>query len=63
MYKRQIVPITRCLLSKLPHLFFLCITNTSKTYLQKLNLLIQSENLLDDDYFIKFVDHDLYLWW
>ncbi|CAF5178061.1 unnamed protein product, partial [Rotaria magnacalcarata] len=35
--------------------------NLSKTYSQKLNILIKAENLLDD-YFIKFVDRDLYLW-
>jgi hypothetical protein len=56
------VPTTRYLLSKMSYLFFLCITNIPKTYLKKLNVLIQSENLLDD-YSIKFVDHDLYLLW
>ncbi len=62
VYRKEIIPITRCLLSKMNHLFFLCITDLPKTYLQKLNVLIKSENLLHD-YFIKFVDHDLYLWW
>ena len=62
VYRKAIVPITRYLLSKMHHLFILCITDLPKTYSQKLNLLIQSENLLND-YFIKFVDRDLYLWW
>ncbi|CAF1384714.1 unnamed protein product [Rotaria socialis] len=60
--RKEIVPITRCILSKMHHLFYLCITDIPKTYLQKFNVLIKSENLLDD-YFIKFVDHDLYFWW
>ncbi|CAF5177926.1 unnamed protein product, partial [Rotaria sp. Silwood1] len=59
VFRKQIVQITRCLLSKMDHLFFLHITNIIKTYLQKLNFLIKSENLLDD-YLIKFIDHDLY---
>ncbi|CAF4669958.1 unnamed protein product, partial [Rotaria sp. Silwood2] len=62
IYRKEIVPITRCILLKMHHLFYLCITDMSKTCLQKLNILIKSENLLDD-YFIKFVDHNLYLWW
>ncbi|CAF2994053.1 unnamed protein product, partial [Rotaria sp. Silwood2] len=61
IYRKEIVPITRCILLKMHHLFYLCITDMSKTCLQKLNILIKSENLLDD-YFIKFVDHNLYLW-
>ncbi|CAF4917023.1 unnamed protein product [Rotaria sp. Silwood1] len=61
-FQKQIVQITRCFLSKMDHLFFLNITYIIKTYLQKFNFLIKSENLLDD-YLIKFIDHDLYLWW
>ncbi len=44
------------------HLFFLCIPQTPKVCLQELNTLIKSENLLDD-YFIKIIYRDLYLWW
>ncbi|CAF0998854.1 unnamed protein product [Rotaria sordida] len=62
VFRKQIIQIIRCLLSKMDHLFFLHITDIIKTYLQKLNFLIKSENLLND-YLIKFIDHDLYLWW
>jgi hypothetical protein len=62
VFRKEIVQITRCLLSKMDHLFFLHITDIIRTYLQKFNFLIKSEHLLDD-YFIKFIDHDLYLWW
>ncbi|CAF5119369.1 unnamed protein product, partial [Rotaria sp. Silwood1] len=61
-FRKQIFQITPCLLSKIDHLFFLNITDIIKAYLQELNFLIKSENLLDD-YLIKFIDHDLYLWW
>jgi hypothetical protein len=61
--KREIVHIIRFLLSKETcHLFFLCLLKIPKTYLRKLNMLIQSENLLDD-YYIKLINRDLYLWW
>lgn len=62
VFRKQIVQITRYLLLKMDHLFFLHITDIIKTYLQKLNFLIKSENLLDN-YLIKFIDQDLYLWW
>ncbi|CAF3334409.1 unnamed protein product [Rotaria socialis] len=60
--RKEFVIIARHFVSKMPHLFYLCITDLSKTYSQKLNILIKAENLLDD-YFIKFVDRDFYLWW
>jgi hypothetical protein len=44
------------------HLFFLCITQTPKVCLREVKMLIESEKLLDD-YFIKIIFHDLYLWW
>ncbi len=66
MKKKEIEQIIRFLLSKTNdktrHLFFLCIPETPKIYLRKLNMLIKSENLLDS-YLIKFVHHNLYLWW
>jgi hypothetical protein len=62
VFRKEIVQITRCLLSKMDHLFFLHITDIIRTYLQKFNFLIKSEHLLDD-YLIQFIDHDLYLWW
>jgi len=63
MKRKQIGQIIRFLLSKANHqLFFLCISETAKICLRELNTLIKTENLLDD-YFMKFVDRDLYLWW
>ncbi|CAF4187838.1 unnamed protein product, partial [Adineta steineri] len=49
------------LLLKMSHLVFLCIKDLPKTYLNKLNILIKSDNLLEH-YFIKFINRDLYLW-
>ena len=60
--RKQIVQITRCLLSKMDHLFFLHMTDIIKTYLKKVDFLMKSEKSLDD-YSIKFIDRDLYLWW
>ncbi|CAF2192313.1 unnamed protein product [Rotaria magnacalcarata] len=62
IYRREFVPITRCLFSTMHHLFFLCFTDVPKTYLKNLTAFIKLEHLLDE-YFIKFIDHDLYLWW
>jgi len=66
MNKNEIRKITRCLLSKTNDktcsLFFLCISKIPKTCLRELNMLIKSENLLND-YFIEFAYQDLYLWW
>jgi hypothetical protein len=66
MNKKTIEQIIRFLFTNMSnksrHLFFLCISRTPKRYLQKLNMLIKSKHLLDN-YFIKFVNRDLYLWW
>jgi hypothetical protein len=67
MYRREIGQMVKYLLTKrfssqASHLFFLCIQETPKVCLQELNTLIKSENLLDD-YFIKIIYRDLYLWW
>ncbi len=43
-------------------LFFLCICEISERCLKELNMLIKSDNLLDD-YYIKFVNRDSYLLW
>ncbi len=43
-------------------LFFLCISEIPKRCLKELNMLIKSENLIDN-YLIKFVNRDLHLWW
>ena len=44
------------------HLFFLCMSQAPKRCLKQLNMLINLENLLDN-FYMKFVNHDLYLWW
>ena len=66
IYRKEIEQIIRFLLlktnTKTRHLFFLCLSNIPKVCLRELNVLIKRENLLDD-YFIKFVNRDLYLWW
>ncbi|CAF0874418.1 unnamed protein product [Rotaria sordida] len=66
MNRKEIEPITKYLLlktkNKIQHLFLLCISETPKICLKELNILIKSENLLKD-YFIKFINRDLYLWW
>ena len=48
--------------TKLNHLFFLCIDRVSKRYFQESDQLIKSENLLKN-YFIKFLNRELYVWW
>ncbi len=64
--KKEIQQIIRFLFSKTnnqpPHLVFLCILQIPKRCLRELNMLIKSEHLLDD-YFIKFINRNLYLWW
>jgi hypothetical protein len=66
MLRREIGQMVQYLLTKrfsqASHLFFLCIPETPKVCLRELNTLIKSENLLDD-YFIKIIYRDLYLWW
>ncbi|CAF4984237.1 unnamed protein product [Rotaria sp. Silwood1] len=64
--KKEINQIIRYLFSKttnkIRRLFFLCISQISKVCLRELNFLIKSENLLND-YSIKYINRDLYLWW
>ncbi|CAF5016043.1 unnamed protein product, partial [Rotaria sp. Silwood1] len=64
MNRKEIRQITKYLLSKTndktQHLFFLCISQIPKVCLKELNILIKSENLLDN-YLIKFINRDLYL--
>ncbi len=66
IHRKEIEHIVRYLLSKKNHqtchLFLLCITQIPKICLRELTMLIKYEKLLDD-YFIKFVNRDLYLWW
>jgi len=66
MKKEEIHQIVRLLMSKnntqTRHLFLLCISEIPKQCLEELNILIQSEKLLDN-YYIKFVNRDLYLGW
>jgi hypothetical protein len=66
MNKKELAQILRFLLSKTNmktrHLFFLCISKIPKRCLRELNILIKSEQLLDD-YLIQFINRDLYLWW
>ncbi|CAF3637957.1 unnamed protein product [Rotaria socialis] len=64
--EEQITDIIRFLLIKhnhiLQNLFLLCISQSSIKYLEHFNNLIRSECLIND-YFIKYVNDDLYLWW
>jgi hypothetical protein len=64
--KKERNQIVRFLLSKTNpttcDLFFLCMSEIPKRYLKDLNMLIKLENLLDD-YYMKFVNRDLHLWW
>ncbi|CAF0841309.1 unnamed protein product [Adineta steineri] len=59
---KEFISIMRYLLLKMSHLVFLCIKELPKTYSNKLNILIKSDNLLEH-YFIKFINRDLYLWY
>jgi hypothetical protein len=64
--RKEIQQIIRFLLLKTKnqtsHLVFLCISHIPKICLRELNRLIKFENLLDE-YFIKFINRHLYLWW
>lgn len=60
--KREIEPILRLLLSETSHLYFLCLYKLPKSYLRKVNMFIKAENLLNN-YSIKMINQDLYLWW
>jgi hypothetical protein len=44
------------------HMFSLCFSRATKHWYQKLEALIKSETLLDD-YMLKLVGSELYLWW
>ncbi len=44
------------------HMFSLCFSRATKIWYQKLEALIESETLLDD-YMLKSVGSELYLWW
>ncbi len=48
--------------NKLSKLFFLCMFDISRRYLNKLNIIIETKRLLDI-YLIKLINHDMYLWW
>ncbi|CAF2917603.1 unnamed protein product [Rotaria sp. Silwood2] len=64
--RKEIQSIVRFLLSKTnvktQYVFFLCVLRIPKICLKELNVLIKSENLLND-YCSKFINRDLYLWW
>lgn len=64
--RKEIVPIVRYLLrkheNKLANLFLMCITKIPQICLREVKVLIITEKLLDD-YFIKFIGGDMYLWW
>ena len=64
--RTEISSIIRYLLLKThnqaQHLFYLCISNTSKVCLQEIKDLIKLENLLDN-YSIECINQDLHLWW
>lgn len=66
MKRKELRCILRYLLSKTPSrppdLFFLCISQIAKVCFGEVNLVLRLEGLLDD-YAIKFIRRDLYLWW
>jgi hypothetical protein len=66
MSRNEIEQFIRYLPSKTNHktrpLSFLCISHLRKKFIPELNRLIRSENL-HDDYLIKVVNSDLFLWW
>ncbi|CAF3730249.1 unnamed protein product [Rotaria sordida] len=66
MNRKEMGNIIRFLITKpndiIQNLFFLCISETPKICLREINMLIKLENLVND-YFIKYVNRDLYLWW
>ncbi|CAF2348558.1 unnamed protein product [Rotaria sp. Silwood2] len=66
MNKKEIKQILTFLLSKTNmktnQLFFLCIKEIPKMYLRELDMLIKFQNLCRN-YFIEFINSDIYLWW
>ncbi|CAF2646192.1 unnamed protein product [Rotaria sp. Silwood2] len=66
MERKEIGQIIRFLLTKAHNntrnLCYLCILEVAKVCLQEIKVLIKSENLLND-YSIKYINHDIHLWW
>ncbi|CAF3532321.1 unnamed protein product [Rotaria sp. Silwood1] len=66
IYAQYLESIMRFILLKTKHniqyLYSICIKNTRKSMIGILKTLIESEELLDN-YLIKSIDSDLYLWW
>jgi hypothetical protein len=67
MVRKELESCVRFLLSKTTNigtsrLFFLCITTVPKLCLREVKRLIKSEKFLDD-FLIKYINRDLYLWW
>ncbi|CAF1261998.1 unnamed protein product [Rotaria sordida] len=67
IYRKEFKEIIRYILSKnnnnnTRHLYLLCITEIPKICLTEMDVLIEVEHLLDQ-YFIKYINRDLYLWW
>ena len=64
--RKEIRPILHYLLSKNHnhprHLFFLCISSLPKVCLQEANIIIRVEGLLEQ-FWMKYVNRVLYLWW
>ncbi|CAF1016077.1 unnamed protein product, partial [Rotaria magnacalcarata] len=58
---KEILNIIRYLLTEMFHLSFLCIKQIPKLCLREMNLFVQSGKLREN-YSIKLIDHDLYLW-
>ncbi|CAF1341864.1 unnamed protein product [Rotaria sordida] len=66
MKKKETNEIARFILSnnniQTGPLTFLCMSQVPRRCLKEINILIKSENLVND-YCIKYFDRDLYLWW
>lgn len=60
--KNEIHRICRDLLTKAHHLFFLCFLEIPKRCLKELKQLIETEKLINN-YLMKFINRDLYIWW
>ncbi|CAF1160872.1 unnamed protein product [Adineta steineri] len=65
-YRLSLESMTEFVLSKskahIQHLCLLCIKNTTRPMVAILKTLIESEGLLDN-YVIKYIDSDIYIWW
>jgi len=66
LYKEDLESIARFLLSKFNdntrHLSSLCVSKQRRDLMEKLRILLESENLLQD-YTLKVINRKLYLWW